>query len=71
MRKNVRMLGALALIGILVVGLCVVLTPGTALAKGKPQPPPCPCPETIQIGDMVCVLDACGFDCVYVCPLPF
>ena len=43
-----------------------------SVAKGKPKPPPCDCPETIELpnGD-VCVLVACGFDCVYVCPLPW
>jgi hypothetical protein len=64
-------LSGLAFVGVLVCGLYLWLTPA-AVAKGKPEPPPCPCPETIELpnGD-VCVLESCGFDCVYVCPLPF
>jgi hypothetical protein len=41
---------------------------GVATAAKKPKP--CPnCPSTIVIGGKVCTLEACGFDCVYTCPL--
>jgi hypothetical protein len=72
MAKKFRMLGMVALVCVVVVGLSLVMTSGDALAKGKPQPPPCPCPETIELpGGIVCVLESCGSDCVYTCPLPF
>ena len=70
--RKLRTLGSVALIAVLVVGLCALLMPSAAFAKGKPQPPPCPCPDTIELPDgTVCVLVSCGFDCVYECPFPF
>lgn len=73
MNTAARKLGMLALVLVLVVGFAALMMTPDAYAKGKkPKPPACPyCPETIVIGDMVCTLDACGFDCVYSCPLPF
>jgi len=58
---------------VLVFGIATLMMPTDAFAKGKPhKPPKCKwCPQTIEIGDVVCTLDACGFDCVYSCPLPF
>jgi hypothetical protein len=67
-----KLLGTLGLVLVLVVGLCTLVSPQSAVAKGKPAPPPCPCPETIELPNgMVCVLVSCGFDCVYECPFPF
>ena len=62
-----RRLLALALVIALVVGVAALFVPSDTLAKGKPKPPPCPCAPTIGL----CVLEACGSDCVYVCPFPF
>jgi hypothetical protein len=47
----------------------IALTTSAALAAKKPKP--CPtCAPTITLPDgRVCTLDACGFDCVYTCPL--
>ena len=57
----------------IIIGLCMLVSPGSVIAKGgPPQPPDCPCPETIELpGGIVCVLESCGFDCVYTCPFPF
>ena len=46
------------------------LASAPALA-GKKPPKPCPnCAPTITLPDgRVCTLSACGFDCVYTCPL--
>ncbi|UCC29512.1 MAG: hypothetical protein JSU86_15075 [Phycisphaerales bacterium] len=72
MTRRMKIVGTLAAIAVLVVSVCVLVAPDAALAKGKPKPPPCPCPETIELPDgTVCVLEACGFDCVYTCPFPF
>ncbi len=61
-----------ALVFVLVFGIATLMLPTDTFAKGKPpKPPTCPwCPETIVIGDVVCTLEACGFDCVYSCPFP-
>lgn len=58
---------------VIVLVVLALVTGVAAMAKGKPsKPPECPwCPPTIEMGDVVCTLDACGFDCVYTCPLPF
>ncbi len=60
-----------ALFGAIAFGFFAIATPEPAFAgKGKPKPPPppaCGCAEVIVIGDIVCVLEDCGFDCVYVC----
>lgn len=58
----------------LAMGVTALLTPSDAYAKGKPpKPPKCKwCDPTITLPDgTVCTLEACGFDCVYTCPLPF
>ena len=71
MRERMKVLGTLGLVVLLVIGLCAVLSPDSAMAK-KPQPPPCPCPDPLVLPDgTVCELEACGFDCVYSCPFPF
>ena len=71
MRGGFRVLSGLALI-VALAGAAHLGMTSEAVAKGKPQPPPCDCPETIELpnGD-VCVLVACGSDCVYSCPFPF
>jgi len=72
MSRRTRVVTSLAAAAALVAGVCLLVAPSAALAKGKPKPPPCPCPETIELPDgTVCVLEACGDDCVYSCPLPF
>lgn len=59
------------LVVFLVLAVVAVLAASIAVGKGKPQPPSCDCPETITLPNgSVCTLEACGFDCVYVCPLP-
>jgi hypothetical protein len=50
------------------LALAALLAPA---AVAKPKPPSCSnCPATIQVGGITCTLAACGFDCVYACPLP-
>ena len=63
---------ASALLGVVAFGFLALATPEPAYAgkgkgKGNPPPPPCGCAEVIVIGDIVCVLEDCGLDCVYVC----
>ena len=71
MRTRRSIVGAVTVLVMVALALGMLVTPGEVLAK-KPAPPPCPCPETIDLGNgIVCVLEACGFDCVYTCPLPF
>jgi hypothetical protein len=61
--KKIRLLTALAV-------LALAFTSGGIVMAGKKPPKPCPnCPSTIVIGGKVCTLEACGFDCVYTCPL--
>lgn len=57
----------------MVAGITALMTSSDTLAKGKPpKPPKCPwCSPTIDLGGVTCTLEACGFDCVYNCPLPF
>ncbi len=55
-----------------VLGTSALLLSSDAMAGkggkggGKPKPPPCDCAPTVG----PCVLEECGFDCVYVCPFP-
>jgi hypothetical protein len=50
------------------LALAALLAPD---AVAKPKPPSClNCAATIQVGGITCTLSACGFDCVYTCPLP-
>lgn len=70
MKKTLSM----ALLGAVAFGFLAIATPEPAFAgkggKGKPKPPPphaCGCAEVIVFGDIVCVLEDCGLDCVYVC----
>jgi len=61
-----------ALLGAATFGFVALATPEPAFAGkggkgGPPPPPPCGCAEVIVIGDLVCVLEDCGFDCVYAC----
>ena len=82
MRKWMRGLAQLALVGALAFGAYAIFVPGAAIAGkgggggngkgGGNQPPACGCAEVIVLPDgTVCTLDACGSDCVYSCPLPF
>jgi hypothetical protein len=73
MNALVRKIVTTALVLALVAGITALMTSPDTNAKGKkPKPDPCPwCDDTIIIGGMECTLDACGFDCVYSCPLPF
>lgn len=70
MRKGIRRASGIGLVAALAFGLYMILTPATAVGKGKPKPPSCDCPETIETPFGTCVLDSCGFDCTYVCPFP-
>ena len=70
MSRRLRTAGYLALAAVIALGLQGLISPSTALAKGKPQPPPCDCPETIETPFGTCELVSCGSDCVYVCPFP-
>lgn len=67
MRSGLKTLSGFAFTMAVVFGIYLMLTPTATLAKGKPPPPPpCDCAPTIG----PCVLVACGFDCVYLCPFP-
>ena len=70
MKKNVTLWGGVTIATMALIAVSGALTPGDALAKGKPKPPPCDCPEEIETPLGPCVLVDCGFDCVYVCPFP-
>ena len=71
MRSGLKTLSGFAFTMAVIFGIYLLLTPTSTFAKGKPKPPPCDCPETIELPNgTVCTLEACGFDCVYVCPFP-
>lgn len=55
----------------LVFGIATLMVMPDTQAKGKPDKTCKWCPETIEVGGVVCTLEACGFDCVYSCPFPF
>ena len=61
----------LATFALAVTAFALSALSSTSAEAGRKPPKPCPtCAPTLTLPDgRVCTLEACGFDCVYSCPL--